>query len=320
AGRRRRPVSAAVPGQQRSDRRGAGPVCRRLDADLPVALRPGTLAATLCRTDAVGTGRKRPQDPGRGLSRFRHRLPGNTGRGGDGLHRYAGRARRADALHLLSQRCPGPRQRTGCAGSGTAGMTPRAIELDVDGVTVAALRSGAAGGLKVLALHGWLDNAASFLPLATQLPALDLVMVDLPGHGFSSHLPPTTPYTTPHAVVQTLAIIDALGWERCVLLGHSSGAAMAGPVAAVAPDRVTALVSIEALGGVSAPAGETLQRLRAHVDAVRKLEGKQLRVFPDLAVPVRARMMVNQLSEDSARLLIERGVKQVDGGWSWRSD
>lgn len=199
-------------------------------------------------------------------------------------------------------------------------MTPRAIELDVDGVTVAALRSGAAGGLKVLALHGWLDNAASFLPLATQLPALDLVMVDLPGHGFSGHLPPTTPYTTPHAIVQALAIIEALGWERCVLLGHSMGAAIASLVAAVAPERVQALVSIEALGGLSAPAGETLQRLRAHVDAVRKLEGKQLRVFPDLAAPVRARMMVNQLSEGSARLLIERGVKQVDGGWSWRSD
>lgn len=199
-------------------------------------------------------------------------------------------------------------------------MTARAIELDVDGVTVAALRSGSPGGLKVLALHGWLDNAASFTPLAAQLPALDLVMVDLPGHGLSSHLPPATPYTTPHAIVQTLAILDALGWERGVLLGHSMGAAIASLVAAVAPERVQALVSIEALGGLSAPPGETLQRLRAHVDAVRKQEGKQLRVFPDLAAPVRARMMVNQLSEPSARRLVERGVKQVEGGWSWRSD
>lgn len=194
------------------------------------------------------------------------------------------------------------------------------FELQLDGQRVAGLRAGTPGGLKVLALHGWLDNAASFLPLAAQLPTLDLAMVDLPGHGFSDHLQLTTPYTTPLAIVQTLAIADALGWDRFVLLGHSMGAAIASLVAAVAGERVQALVSIEALGGLAAPANETVQRLRTHVDAAMKLENKQLRVFPDLAAPVRARMMVNQLSESSARLLVERGVKQVDGGWTWRSD
>jgi len=195
-----------------------------------------------------------------------------------------------------------------------------AFELDCDGLRVAGLRAGKPGGLKVLALHGWLDNAASFLPLAEHLPGLDLVMVDLPGHGLSAHLPLTTPYTAPNAIVQTLAIADALGWQRFVLLGHSMGAAIASLVAAVAGQRVQGLVSIEALGGLSAPAGETVQRLRGYVDAMLKLGDKQLRVFPDLAAPVRARMMVNQLSEASARLLIERGVKPVEGGWSWRSD
>ena len=199
-------------------------------------------------------------------------------------------------------------------------MSATAFELRVDGQRLAGLRSGTPGGLKVLALHGWLDNAASFLPLAAHLPTLDLVMIDLPGHGFSEHLPLTTPYTTPQAIVHTLAIADALGWDRCVLLGHSMGAAIASLVAAVAGERVQALVSIEALGGLAAPATETVQRLRTFVTAASRLDDKQLRVFPDLATPVRARMMVNQLSETSARLLVERGVKPVDGGWSWRSD
>lgn len=199
-------------------------------------------------------------------------------------------------------------------------MSASAFELTVEGQRVCGLRSGTPGGLKVLALHGWLDNAASFLPLSEHLPMLDMVMVDLPGHGFSDHLPLTTPYTTPQAIVHTLAIADALGWQRFVLLGHSMGAAIASLVAAVAGERVQALVSIEALGGLAAPANETVQRLRTHVDAAMKLGDKQLRVFPDLAAPVRARMMANQLSEASARLLIERGVKPVEGGWSWRSD
>ncbi|WP_269789613.1 alpha/beta hydrolase [Stenotrophomonas sp. Iso1] len=199
-------------------------------------------------------------------------------------------------------------------------MNATSFELQLEGQRVAGLRTGKPGSLKVLALHGWLDNAASFLPLAAHLPTLDIAMVDLPGHGFSDHLQLTTPYTTPLAIVQTLAIADALGWERFVLLGHSMGAAIASLVAAVAGERVQALVSIEALGGLAAPANETVQRLRTHVDAAMKLETKQLRLFPDLAAPVRARMMVNQLSEASARLLVERGVKQVDGGWTWRSD
>lgn len=192
--------------------------------------------------------------------------------------------------------------------------------LDAGGLHVAGLRTGTAGGMPVLALHGWLDNAASFVPLAARLPDLDWAMVDLPGHGLSDHLPADAAYTTPQAIVQVLAIMDALGWERCVLLGHSMGAAIASLVAAVAPQRVHALIAIEALGGLAAPAEETVARLRAHVAALAALGDKQLRVFADLTAPVRARMLANQLDEASARLLVERGVRPAEGGWSWRSD
>lgn len=194
------------------------------------------------------------------------------------------------------------------------------FELDAGGLRVAGLRAGTRGGTPVLALHGWLDNAASFVPLAARLPALDWALVDLPGHGLSDPLPADAAYTTPQAIVQVLAIMDALGWERCVLLGHSMGAAIASLVAAVAPRRTQALVAIEALGGLAAPASQTVERLRAHVAALAAFSDKQLRVFTDIAAPVRARMLANQLDEASARLLVERGVRPVAGGWSWRSD
>ena len=70
---------------------------------------------------------------------------------------------------------------------------------------------GEAQGPKVLALHGWLDNAASFIPLAGQLPHLDLVMLDLPGHGRSAHLGPGAEYTLSVALNACL-----LYTSRCV--------------------------------------------------------------------------------------------------------
>lgn len=197
-------------------------------------------------------------------------------------------------------------------------MTLQAFSLQRGGQTVSGLRRPGTGR-QVLALHGWLDNAASFVPLLAHLPELDIVMLDLPGHGFSSHLPAGASYTTPAAICHVLDVADALGWEHFTLLGHSMGAGIASLTAAVS-DRVERLVAIEALGGLRGPESETAQRLREHVDASRRTDNRPLRVFPTLAAPIRARMIANQLSEPNARLLVERGVFEVPGGYSWRTD
>ncbi len=186
--------------------------------------------------------------------------------------------------------------------------------------TLAGLRGGRPGGRRVIALHGWLDNAASFVPLAAQLPALDLVVPDLPGHGRSAHLGPGAEYTSGVAVNAILDLADALGWERFSLLGHSMGAGIASVLAAAAPERIEKLVLIEALGALAETVERTTARWREAVAAARALPGKSLRVFPDLATPVRARMRANQLSEPMARLLVERGVRAVADGHVWSSD
>jgi pimeloyl-ACP methyl ester carboxylesterase len=196
----------------------------------------------------------------------------------------------------------------------------REFELALPAGTVRGLRTGEPGMPRVLALHGWLDNAASFLPLAHALPGLDLVAPDLPGHGTSDHLPPGMDYSFAAAVHTVLDVADALGWERFALLGHSMGAGIASLVAAACPERIERLVAIEALGALAEVPERTVARLRDAVAATRALPGKRLRVFPDLAPAVRARMKANGLDEPSARLLVERGVVAVDGGWSWSSD
>lgn len=199
-------------------------------------------------------------------------------------------------------------------------MNLEEVAFDVALGRLAGLRAGNPQGPKVLALHGWLDNAASFVPLAEQLPDLDLVMLDLPGHGRSAHLGAGADYTF---VVTLNAILDAagaLGWDRFNLLGHSMGAGIASLLSASQPQRVLRLVAIEALGALADPPGRTTARLRDSMAAARAFPSKALRVFPDLAAPIRARMQANQLSEPCARLLVERGVVAQGNGFVWSSD
>lgn len=198
-------------------------------------------------------------------------------------------------------------------------MTLHDFELQIPLGRITGLRSEGEG-TRVIALHGWLDNAASFVPLASHLPGVQLVAPDLPGHGASAHLAPGAEYTSGVAVNAVLDIADALGWETFSLLGHSMGAGIASLVAASVPERVQRLVVIEALGGLAETIERTADRWREAVAAARALPGKKLRVFSDLAAPVRARMQANQLSEPAARLLVERGVREVDGGYVWSSD
>ena len=174
----------------------------------------------------------------------------------------------------------------------------------------------------MLALHGWLDNAASFVPMAPWLAGRDLVALDLPGHGESFHSPPSAEYSLYGTLLDLLAAADALGWERFALLGHSLGGALATLLAATVPERVTSLHLIEALGPLSAEAAGTAQRIGEAISARRGLEHKPMRVFAEVELAVRARMQahITPLDEAAARLLVARGLREVPGGYAWRSD
>lgn len=192
----------------------------------------------------------------------------------------------------------------------------KAIEIPLDGLTLAGLARGD-GGPRVLALHGWLDNAHSFLPLAEHLNGLELVCLDLPGHGHSGHRPPGARYAFVDHVLDVLAAADALGWARFHLLGHSLGGAVATLAAAAEPARIASIVVIEGLGPLTTPAtatATTLQKARAAAGPNRR------RIHADVEAAARARADNSDLQPGSARLLAERGLVEVEGGWQWRHD
>jgi pimeloyl-ACP methyl ester carboxylesterase len=199
-------------------------------------------------------------------------------------------------------------------------MPLREIRLGTARGELAALRGGTAGGPKLLCLHGWLDNAASFLPLAPHLAGFDLVALDLPGHGASEHRAPGYDYAFVDWVHDALDAMDALGWDRADWLGHSMGGAIAASVAAAAPTRVRRLALIEALGPVAADARAAGSRLRDAVAARRALGAKPPRVIPDIDTAVAARLAASRMTPEAARLIVERNLRPLEGGYAWRSD
>ena len=199
-------------------------------------------------------------------------------------------------------------------------MSLREVAVPVAFGELAGLRQERPGRPRFIALHGWLDNAASFLPLLPHLPELDLLLLDFPGHGHSAHLPPGAEYGLATHLHAVLDAADALGWDRVGILGQSMGAEIAALAAAAVPARVERLALLETLGPLAEAEENTAHRLQQAVAATRGRPGAPLRVFPELSVAVRARIQASPMDEAGARLLVERGTRAVEGGYAWRSD
>jgi len=198
----------------------------------------------------------------------------------------------------------------------------REIEIELPHLRLAARVFGDPALPKLLALHGWLDNAASFDRLAPLLCAhFHIVALDLPGHGRSAHRPPRLWYHYVDYLGDVLAAADALGWQRFGLLGHSLGGAIASMLAGVEGDRIEHLLLIEALGPMSLAAEQTLTHLKRSLG--ERGQVGTLRVFANAEEAAQMRVRGNgmlSLSRDAARALIARGTMSVAGGVSWSSD
>ncbi len=190
---------------------------------------------------------------------------------------------------------------------------------DINGLRLAALE-WPGEGLPIIALHGWLDNAASFLPLAEYLKAHHLLALDLPGHGRSDHLPASAHYHLADNLHTIRAVADAMGWDRFALLGHSMGAAIATLSAAAMPQRVMGLSLIDGLGPIAYTPQQEVARLQQLFEAGGN--GQRSRPFSDIdtAVRIRKRHSRFAISAEAARLMVERSLYHSDGGYWWRYD
>ena len=172
---------------------------------------------------------------------------------------------------------------------------------------------------KALAVHGWLDNAASFIPLSKYLPDINLISVDLPGHGFSDHRPKGVNYHLVDYALDVAELIHHLNWKDFDLIGHSLGTGI-GCLVASMMSCVGRLYLIDGLGPVTGQRDQTVDRLqRAHTFRLAKGK-KPSRQHKNIESAVESRLMVTKMKQASARLIIERNLIHQGTGYSWRTD
>lgn len=126
--------------------------------------------------------------------------------------------------------------------------------VEANGVELAYQRSGA--GPRLLFLNGsGMSMATSALLRKPFEAAFDVLTLDHRGLGESSV--PDGPYNMADCAADALAVVDAVGWPTCAVVGISFGGMVAQELAVTAPDRVTRLAllctSAGGAGGASFP-------------------------------------------------------------------
>src|SRR3954468_17183834 len=157
---------------------------------------------------------------------------------------------------------------------------PPAGGLDVSlpgaGVRLAATR-WPGHGTPVVLLHGLASQRRLWNPVARRLAGLPLLALDQRGHGDSDR-PAASAATSgydAHSVAAALATaMDALGWSRAVVVGHSWGAAVASVFASDHPERTLSLVAID--GGFTSP----MRSGGSRAEVRRRLEPPKLEMPP----------------------------------------
>lgn len=197
----------------------------------------------------------------------------------------------------------------------------RTSSFEVNGRRIAAMEWGAPDAVPLLALHGWLDNAASFTRLAGLMPEVRLIALDLAGHGFSDHRPSGVPYYIWDNIADVLAVADQLGLKRFALAGHSMGAGVATLLAGSFPARVSQLFLIDGLAPLDYEPKQLPEFLADALLKRTRAGRRALRPYASFEQALQARMAGRwPVCQEAAQWLLERGLEQRDGGWFWRND
>ena len=208
------------------------------------------------------------------------------------------------------------------------------LSYQIGDLTLAAIACGNKDHQPVLCLHGYLDNAASFLPLMQEsdlLPNRRIIALDWPGHGHSDHRSVGAHYHFFDYVSDLVALFSLNNWQAIDIVAHSMGAMIASAFAAAFPEKVKSLTLIDSFGFICASEEQTTEQLRKGMLS-RVKASKTSRTFTE-EMAVKARLNVSDLTVEHVKLIVQRSLIEVepklsntgdvDGAstlYRWRSD
>lgn len=198
-------------------------------------------------------------------------------------------------------------------------LSDHEITFNVMGLRIAGKRWGR-GTIRVLALHARFDNADSFSRLAPMLENIDLVAVDLPGHGLSEHKPVHASYNSWSDVPFIAQIIHQLGWECCHLIGHCRGGMIAALTAVSLPkDRIASVILLEPPLVPNLSPVASFDHLSSALSSVGNDGYACGNLYKNIEAMLGARKRAG-VSREAAAAMIDRGAVPSTNVFWWRAD
>jgi pimeloyl-ACP methyl ester carboxylesterase len=192
-------------------------------------------------------------------------------------------------------------------------VSPKAVEVDHDGIRIAGLDWGGNGPPLVL-VHPTGFPAGFFDPIARRLVdagAFRVVGVDLRGHGASDKPAEPALYTYELMATDVVAFLDGLGLDAVNALGQSLGGGVATLVDQLQPGRITNLMLCE---GIAHP---VIDRPEGHDNFMASIARKRRPIWASRQAMVESygsRPPLNELAPEALAAYIEWGtVERSDG-------
>jgi len=185
---------------------------------------------------------------------------------------------------------------------------PKMIKVKGDGVEI-QLAEWEGEGKPILCIHGLTANCRCWDTLASTLaPKFRVLAMDLRGRGFSEK--PPSGYSAAQHAKDVRALLDDLGLEQAVIMGHSLGAIIAMVFGAQHPERVDRLILVDAGGKVSE---EQMTKFFAGIKPSLDRLGQVFPSFEAYVAPLK-QAPFNQPWSEALNTYFRYEVEEVEGG------
>lgn len=194
------------------------------------------------------------------------------------------------------------------------------VKFSLSNIQLSGLSNGNLGKPLIIALHGWLDNACSFVPLSKYLNDYHLIAIDFAGHGLSSHRSADAHYHQIDFVHDLHELVVSQGFGSFILLGHSMGGIVASMYASCFPEFVSHYITIESFGPLTKTAESSATQMRESIESRLKLQAREAKHPQSYETVVKARAKAGDLTLEAAETLVNRNIYEQDGELRFRTD